>query len=134
MSSTDTTWKTEGNTKAGGSSSASSSHSLTVKDIRDEIEHLFGRQSENYLLRLINDGMLELASKKQHYVASANTNLEQYKRWYKLDDQVIDITKVEVLDTNSRYVMIPKLADSHKLLREDVDIDYSDGSATDNLT
>ena len=50
------------------------------------------------------------------------------------DDQVIDITKVDVLDTNSLYVMIPKLADSHKLLREDVDIDYSDGSATDNLT
>ena len=39
-----------------------------------------------------------------------------------VDDQVIDITKVEILDTNSRYVMIPKLADPHKLLREDTDI------------
>lgn len=121
MSSTDTAWKTEANTKAGGSSSASSSHSLTVKDIRDEIEHLFGRQSENYLLRLINDGMLELASKKQHYVASANTNLEQYKRWYKLDDSVIDIIKVEILDTNSRFIKIPKLSDPHNLLRDDTD-------------
>ena len=121
MSSTDTTWKTEGNTKAGGSSSASSSHSLTVKDIRDEIEHLFGRQSENYLLRLINDGMLELSSKKQHYTVSANTNLEQYKRWYKLDDSVIDVVKVEILDTNSRFVKIPKLSDPHNILRGDTD-------------
>ena len=120
MSSTDTTWKVEGNTSAAGSSS-SSSHSLTVKDIRDEIEHLFGRQSENYLLRLINDGMLELSSKKQHYTVSANTDLEQYKRWYKLDDSVIDIVKVEILDTNSRFVRIPKLSDPHKLLRGDTD-------------
>ena len=43
------------------------------------------------------------------------------KRWYALNDQVIDITKVEVLDTNNRYVMIPKLSDSHRLLREDTD-------------
>ncbi len=121
MSSTDTTWKTEGNTKAGGSSSASSSHSLTVKDIRDEIEHLFGRQSENYLLRLINDGMLELSSKKQHYTVSANTDLEQYKRWYKLDDSVIDVIKVEILDTNNRFVRISKLVDPHNLLRDDTD-------------
>ena len=65
--------------------------------------------------------MLELASKKQHYVASANTNLEQYKRWYKLDDSVIDIIKVEILDTNSRFIKIPKLSDPHNLLRDDTD-------------
>ena len=38
-----------------------------------------------------------------------------------MDDDVIDIKRVEVLDTNDRYVMIPKLADSHRLLREDTD-------------
>ena len=123
MSSTNTTWKKEPNTGAigGNASSSSSSHSLTVKDIRNEIEHLFGRQSLNYLLRLINDGMIELSSKKQHYVASANTDLEENKRWYKLDDSVIDIMKVEVLDTNSRFVKVPKLSDPHNLLREDTD-------------
>ena len=47
---------------------------------------------------------------------------------------MIDITKVEILDTNSRYVMIPKLTDPHKLLREDTDVDITDGSATDDLT
>ena len=93
----------------------------SIQDIRDEIEHLFGRQSEAYLLRLINDGMLELASKKQHYKASATTNLEQYKRWYKLDDSVIDIVRVEILDSNNRYIRVPKLADPHNIKRADTD-------------
>ena len=86
------------------------------------------------MIQLLNDGLIEIAGTKQEYEVSAFTNLEQYKRWYALDDQVIDVTKVEVLDTNSRYVMIPKLADAHKLLREDVDVDYTDNSTTDDLT
>ena len=81
-----------------------------------------GRQPEGYILRLINDGLLDIGAMKKEYTVSAVANLEQNKRWYTLDDQVIDITKIEVLDTNSRYVMIPKLADSHRLLREDTDV------------
>ena len=107
---------------------------MTPNELIQQIEHLMGRQPQGYMIRLMNDALVDMSSKKKEYEVSAITDLEQYKRWYKLDDQVIDITKVEVLDTNSRYVMIPKLADSHKLLREDVDIDYSDGSATDKLT
>ena len=107
---------------------------MKPKELIQQIEHLMGRQPEGYMVRLMNDGLLDMSAKKQEYTVSAVTNLEQYKRWYTLDDQVIDITKVEVLDTNSRYVMIPKLADSHRLLREDTDIDISDGSATDDLT
>ena len=38
-----------------------------------------------------------------------------------MSDNVIDITRVEILDTNDRYIMIPKLSDPHKLLREDTD-------------
>ena len=56
------------------------------------------------------------------------TDLKKHQRWYKLDDDVIDIKRVEILDSNDRYVMIPKLADSHKLLREDTE------SADDSLT
>ena len=48
-------------------------------------------------------------------------DLVEDKRWYELDDKMIDITRVEILDTNSRYAMIPKLADPHKLLRSDSD-------------
>ena len=101
---------------------------MTPNSIINQIEHLMGRQPQAYMIRLMNDGLLEIASKKKAYSVSATTDLEQYKRWYELTDQVIDITKVEILDTNDRYIMIPKLADSHRLLREDTDA--SDGDLT----
>ena len=94
---------------------------MKIKELIQQVEHLMGRQPEAYMIRLINDGLLDISAVKKEYTVSAVANLEQNKRWYKLDDQVLDITKVEILDTNNRYVMIPKLADSHKLLREDTD-------------
>ena len=94
---------------------------MTVRDVVSQIEKMFGRQSEAYMYRLINDALLDMSSKKQHYTVSATTDLEEKKRWYELSDNVIDITKVEIKDTNSRYVMIPKLSDAHRLLRGDTD-------------
>ena len=94
---------------------------MTANDIIQQIERTFGRQPQKYMIRLINDALIDMSSKKQEYTVSAKTDLEQYKRWYGLDDQVIDITKVEILDTNSRYIRIPKLADAHNILREDTD-------------
>jgi len=96
---------------------------MTVKDVIQQVEHLFGRQPEQYMYRLINDGLLDIAAKAQHYSAISKTDLTSYQRWYDLDDDaVLDIFRVEILDTNDRYVMIPKLADPHKLLKEDSDI------------
>ena len=97
--------------------------SLTAKDIIQQVEHLFGRQPESYMLRLINDALLDVSSKKQHYTVSAKQDLIPKQRWYPLRDDVIDVTKVEILDTNNRYVMIPKLTDPHLLLRADTDDD-----------
>ena len=94
---------------------------MTAKNIIEQIEKLFGRQSEQYMFQLINDALDDIATTKKNYTVSSTCNLEQYKRWYELADKVIDIKRVEILDTNDRYVMIPKLADSHKLLREDTD-------------
>ena len=45
--------------------------SLTAKNIIDQAEHLFGRQSEAYMLRMINDGLLDISDKKQHFTVSA---------------------------------------------------------------
>ena len=101
---------------------------MTADDIIQQIERTFGRQPQKYMIRLINDALIDMSSKKQEYTASSTTALEQYKRWYSLSDQVIDITKVEILDTNDRYVRIPKLADPHNLLREDTE------SSPDTLT
>ena len=100
--------------------------SLTTANVIEEIEHLFGRQPEKYMMRLINDALLDISSKKQHYTVSARRDLIGYDRWYALTDDVIDIIKVEILDTNDRYVKIPKLSDPHNLLRGDTDISNDD--------
>ena len=55
--------------------------SLTVKDIKSQIEHVFGRQPEKYMFRLINDGLNEIASKRQH-------RIKLYQKLHK--DNVLD--------------------------------------------
>ena len=94
---------------------------MTVKNIIAQIEKTFGRQSEAYLYQLINDGLIDISNRKQNYIVSATTDLEKKKRWYELPADVLSIERVEVLDTNNRYVLIPKLSDPHKLLRGDSD-------------
>ena len=92
---------------------------MTVKNIIEQIEKLFGRQQEQYMFQLINDALDDIAVSKGNYTVSSTANLESYKRWYELADKVIDIKRVEILDSDDRYVMIPKLANSHLVLRED---------------
>ena len=99
---------------------------MKVKTITSQLEKLFGRQSERYLIQILNDGLMDIANKKQGYTVSALTDLEENKRWYELPDSVLGIERVEILDTNSRYVMIPKLSDPHKLLRADTDASNDD--------
>ena len=92
---------------------------MTVKNIIDQMELLYGRKSHKYVIQLINDALLDIGSTKQHLLEDVKMDLVEDKRWYELEDNMIDITRVEVKDTNGRYVMIPKLADSHKLLKGD---------------
>ena len=94
---------------------------MTVKNIISQLEKMFGRQSDTYLIQLLNDGLIDIANRKQGYTVSATTDLEKKKRWYILPPTVLSIERVEILDSNDRYVMIPKLSDPHKLLRSDTD-------------
>ena len=96
---------------------------MTAKHIIEQIEKMFGRQQEQYMFQLINDALDDIASHKRNNTVSKTTNLIGYDRWYTLHDDVIEIERVEIKDTNDRYVMIPKLTDSHKLLRADTDDD-----------
>ena len=68
---------------------------MTVRDIISQVESVAGRQPEKYIMRLINDGLNEISSKKQSYTASMTTDLEVKKRWYELSDRVIDILKLK---------------------------------------
>ena len=94
---------------------------MTVKNIVEQVERLYGRQSLPYMLRLINDALLDIGSKAQHYTVISKAQLTSYQRWYALDDSVIDVFRVEILDSNDRYTMVPRLTDAHKLLKEDSD-------------
>ena len=94
---------------------------MTVKNIISQLEKIFGRTPEVYMIQLLNDGLIDIANKKQGYTVSALTDLEKHKRWYDLPATVLSIERVEILDTNDRYILIPKLSDPHKLLRADTD-------------
>ena len=94
---------------------------MTAKNMFSQLEKIFGRNSEAYLIQLINDGLIDIANKKQGYTVSATSDLEKKKRWYTLPPTVLSIERVEILDTNDRFIMIPKLSDPHKILRADTD-------------
>ena len=94
---------------------------MKVKELIQQIEYTMGRQPEQYMIQLINDALMDMSGKVQHYTTEKIQNLNSKQRWYKLDDSVVDITRVEILDNNNRYVKVPLLADSHKLLKDDTD-------------
>ena len=94
---------------------------MTVTTVFLQLEQLFGRNAEAYLIQLMNDGLIDIANKKQGYTVSATSDLEKKKRWYTLPPTVLSIERVEILDSNDRYIMIPKLSDPHKILRSDTD-------------
>ena len=94
---------------------------MTVKRVFSQLEKLFGRNSEAYLIQIMNDGLIDIANKKGGYTVSATTDLEKNKRWYELPEKVLSIERVEILDTNDRYILVPKLADPQKILRADTD-------------
>tara|TARA_R100000951_G_scaffold31974_2_gene27312 strand:- start:1553 stop:1858 length:306 start_codon:yes stop_codon:yes gene_type:complete len=94
---------------------------VKVKELIQQVEYTMGRQPEQYMLQLINDALMDMSGKIQHYTTEKIQNLNSKQRWYKLDDSVVDITRVEILDNNNRYVKVPLLADSHKLLKDDTD-------------
>ena len=74
------------------------------------------------MFRLINDALNEVAATRQHNLQSTNYDLKVKQRWYTIADSIIDIVKVEIKDTDGRYVRIPRLVDSHKLLKDDTDV------------
>ena len=82
---------------------------MTTKNIIDLVEAVYGRQSHEYVMQLVNEALLEISSKKQHYTVSATADLIKGQRWYDLPSRAIDIVKVEILDTstNGRYHLIP---------------------------
>ena len=44
---------------------------MKPNELIQQVEHLMGRQPEGYMIRLMNDGLLDMASKKKEYTVSA---------------------------------------------------------------
>jgi hypothetical protein len=105
---------------------------MTLKNFLNMIEMQMGRQSEGLIIQLMNDGLDEIAATKQNYQVSATETLTSKQRYYELADRMIDIMRVEILDTNNRYVRIPKLVDAHNLRKDDTDTDDSDGDGANS--
>ena len=92
---------------------------MKVKDVIQQVEKVSGRAPERYVMSLVNDALEEIGITKQHKRDEIKIDLVKDQRWYPLDDSIIDIVRVEILDTDDRYAMVPRLTDYHKLLRED---------------
>ena len=90
---------------------------MTVKDLTSEIEHLYGRQPHMYIKRLINDALLDMSGKIQHYSGTATQTLKQNQRWYPLSDTMIEVKRVEVKNSDGNYELVPFL-DNHDELKE----------------
>ena len=53
---------------------------MTAKNIIEQIEKIFGRQSEQYMYQLINDALDDISTSKKIYSVSSTCTLEGYKR------------------------------------------------------
>jgi hypothetical protein len=86
---------------------------MTVKDIITQIEHVYGRQPRTYMLRLINDALNEIATKRFHNKRISKEDLISNQRFYDIPKETIDIQRVEIMDNDGVYELIPKTADPH---------------------
>ena len=92
---------------------------MTVKELISQVEHLYGRQPHMLVKRYINDGLLDMSGEIQHYKAVATESLKTDKRWYQANDVMIAINRVEVLNSDGKYELVPRLSDSDALLEGD---------------
>jgi len=82
------------------------------KEIHSRVQQAVPDVSENYVLNLINEALIDLGqyNLKTEY---AKTNLVDGQMWYGLDDdREITVNKVfrcSILNSDSEYIKIPRL-------------------------
>ena len=81
---------------------------MKVKDVISQIEMNMGRQPEGYIMRLLNDALLDIGAERQHKVDDVKMDLVKNQRWYELASTMLDISRVEVMDNNGDYIQIPR--------------------------
>ena len=74
---------------------------MEVKDIISQVEGLFGRKPNKYLMQIINDGLMDIASKRLVNEDTAVTDLIEGQRYYDLPPGLLKIVSVEAKQDNT---------------------------------
>ena len=74
---------------------------MEVKDIISQVESLFGRKPNRYLMQLINDGLMDIASKRLVNEDTAVTDLMEGQRYYDMPPGLLKVQSVEIKQENT---------------------------------
>ena len=105
---------------------------MTVKEVINQVEMLYGRQHHIYLKRLMNDALVDISSEAKHYKSTYSEDLVLDKRWYGIPDGIIEVQRVDVLNSDSKYELVPFLSNYDELLIGDDDGAHSSGDTDDD--
>ena len=104
-------------------------HSLTVKQIISRVRQVFPDAPEIYIISLINDRLLELASYDTKVTYAKITTVAN-QMWYDLSDnaasssgstyklEINKVNKVYLMDSDGDYIQIPRLTNDNLLLTD----------------
>ena len=85
---------------------------INIKEIISRVKQAVPDASENYIINLINQGLVEMGkySTKTEY---GKTNLVNGQLWYGLDDDrditINKVFRVSILNSDSEYIQVPRL-------------------------
>ena len=102
-------------------------HKISVKQLVSRVRQVFPKASENYILNLINDALVEIGMYSTKPVqAKMSTVADQM--WYKIGDEAEDssgnkleankVFRVDLMDDSGDYIQIPRLIDKNILLMD----------------
>jgi len=102
-------------------------HKISVKQLVSRVRQVFPKASENYILNLINDALVEIGMHSTKPVqAKMSTVADQM--WYKIGDEAEDssgnkleankVFRVDLMDDSGDYIQIPRLIDKNILLMD----------------
>jgi hypothetical protein len=85
---------------------------FTGKEIYSRVLQAVPGASENYVINLINEALIDMGMHQQK-VENAKTNLIDNKLWYDLDDdKSITVNKIHscyIKNSDGEYIIIPRL-------------------------
>ena len=74
---------------------------MEVKDIISQVESIFGRKPNKYLMQIINDGLMDIASKRLTNEDTAVTDLMESQRYYEMHPGLLKVVSVEIKQENT---------------------------------